>query len=414
MKKVKTTFIFFFLFASFTAFATYTYNFTITKRWMFSFTSPPTEFTFSSPLISNTSWQRITKIYCRVEPKGKIKLIKETKNIILNITATEINTSSIILTCEINGSATLSPSYKDRLSVDKCENPVYSTFIPENETSSLEKLITITNNIHHYISYSIKYKGKNRSVYEILASKQGVCRDYANVFQAVSSCAGLTTNFVSGYLIKNDSIEPHAWNTVLINNNTIPVDPTSNEIGTYFLPKIAEQIVVNESERKKGLAIAEGVANFTLKKDTYIRIFNEKRTPDVSFSVNISLDKKKVFFTICNNKTSTTIVKYDIFLPFQFTDKELSGFMLVNGCKVTDASIESVFLQPMHTYSVTSVAYLNGMKYKININYSTVPKIKKEINKDEACPSFWIVVALILIVACIQSDKALHDQKNQN
>jgi len=412
MKNINAILMFFFLFVCIVH-ATYTYNFTITKTWIFSFPTQPNKFTFSSPLISNTSWQRISEIECKIKPEGKIKLIKKTKNIILNITMTNINTTSIALVCEINGSSIFSSSYKDCLNARKCEHPIYSAFIPENETSSLKKLIAITNNIHHYIAYSEKYKGQNRSIYEILASKQGVCKDYANVFQAISNCAGLTTSFASGYLVKNNSIEPHAWNIVLINNNAINVDPTSNEIGMFLFPKIAEQIIANESERKQSIAIAEGVSNFTLKKNVHIRIFNEKRLSDVSFSLNISLNKQKVLFTVCNNKTNTAIVKYDIFLPSEFVRKELSGFMLVKGCEVIEAPIEPAFLQPMHMYNISGVAYVNGKEYEINIHYSTVPKIKKEIKKGGTCSVFWTVVVLAIIV-CTQLDRAHQFQKNQN
>ncbi len=113
------------------------------------------------------------------------------------------------------------------------ENPHISELarsLTLNQVDDMAKLKCI----HDWITANISYdwesyrKGENKMIpaSDTLASKKGMCRDYAFLMAALSRSAGLPARVVYGEASPraNSSKELHAWNEVLIYGKWIPVD----------------------------------------------------------------------------------------------------------------------------------------------------------------------------------------------
>ena len=83
--------------------------------------------------------------------------------------------------------------------------------------------------VHSYLQYDASYFGKLLTVPEILASKKGVCAEFATLYNALARVAGIPSAVVYGYAYgEYNKFESHAWNMVYANNTWFYVDPTWN------------------------------------------------------------------------------------------------------------------------------------------------------------------------------------------
>lgn len=74
--------------------------------------------------------------------------------------------------------------------------------------------------------------GTPRSAVEIMASRDGVCRDYATLFAAVARAAGVPTRVCSGIVYFNDGFFYHAWVEVQLQageDGWYALDPTLDD-----------------------------------------------------------------------------------------------------------------------------------------------------------------------------------------
>ena len=104
--------------------------------------------------------------------------------------------------------------------------------ITRNATSPFERLSLLAQWVNSYITYDSSFVSKSPSADEILATRRGVCTEYATLFTTLSRSLGYPTRFVNGYAYSDDyaSWLGHAWTEVYI-GRWVPVDPTWMEIG---------------------------------------------------------------------------------------------------------------------------------------------------------------------------------------
>ncbi|MFH1095228.1 MAG: transglutaminase-like domain-containing protein [Candidatus Micrarchaeota archaeon] len=104
--------------------------------------------------------------------------------------------------------------------------------ITQNATSPFERLALLARWVNSYITYDADYVSKSPSADEILASRRGVCTEYATLFTTLSRSLGYPTRFVNGYAYSDQysSWLGHAWTEVYL-GRWVPVDPTWMEVG---------------------------------------------------------------------------------------------------------------------------------------------------------------------------------------
>lgn len=107
-----------------------------------------------------------------------------------------------------------------------------------------EALAHLTGLIHRDFAYVTGATTVSSTVEEVLASRRGVCQDFAHVGLAVARSAGLGARYVSGYLrtawplADGDASAPlvgdaasHAWLSVLVPGaGWVDLDPTNNTV----------------------------------------------------------------------------------------------------------------------------------------------------------------------------------------
>lgn len=105
--------------------------------------------------------------------------------------------------------------------------PLLNQIINDPKYQDMPLYAKIVNFVAEYIQYDINYFAKLLSVEEILATKKGVCSEYATLFNALARTAKIPSSIVHGYAWgEYDKFEPHAWNMIFVNNKWIYVDPT--------------------------------------------------------------------------------------------------------------------------------------------------------------------------------------------
>lgn len=107
--------------------------------------------------------------------------------------------------------------------------------LTENLTSSEDKARAIYYWISHNINYNFKYYESNQSltskdelVTETLKSHQGVCANYAELFNACCKEIGIESVVISGYTKTDGEIANigHNWNAISINGEYYLIDAT--------------------------------------------------------------------------------------------------------------------------------------------------------------------------------------------
>lgn len=117
--------------------------------------------------------------------------------------------------------------------------------------------------VKNFITYDLNSADIFRNVPEIIASKMGVCQDYAHLMLAICRNSGLPARYVSGYLHttegNTDSTAIHAWVEVLIPGaGWLGVDPTNDLLVNQHYIKIAHGIDHTECSILKGFLQSSG------------------------------------------------------------------------------------------------------------------------------------------------------------
>lgn len=74
--------------------------------------------------------------------------------------------------------------------------------------------------------------GVLRDANEVIASKEGVCRDFAILAATLMRAAGIPTRLVSGLIYDNGQMYYHAWVEVFSGSAWLMLDPTRADMGT--------------------------------------------------------------------------------------------------------------------------------------------------------------------------------------
>lgn len=128
---------------------------------------------------------------------------------------------------------------------DEFIHPVFTARRP-----LLEAAIDLMARIHHEVSYVSQSTDVNTPAHEALASRQGVCQDFAHIFLSCARTLGLAARYVSGYLLTAPpegqprligSDASHAWvslyipefseNGLSLGGQWFDLDPTNHRWG---------------------------------------------------------------------------------------------------------------------------------------------------------------------------------------
>jgi hypothetical protein len=110
-----------------------------------------------------------------------------------------------------------------------------ASYINTNFKTEVDKVraafIWTTSNIGYDIANMFTlnfYEKKEDRIAKALATHEGVCIHYADVFTDICTKMGLTSYVVTGYTRQNGYTDyvPHAWSAVLVDNNWQLFDPT--------------------------------------------------------------------------------------------------------------------------------------------------------------------------------------------
>ncbi len=98
--------------------------------------------------------------------------------------------------------------------------------------------------VHDYITYDTSAADPNPDANTILATRRGVCTEYAVLFATLARASGYPTRFVNGYAYASNLgvWQAHAWTEVYL-GKWVPVDPTWLEVGSVD----ATHIVISRS-----------------------------------------------------------------------------------------------------------------------------------------------------------------------
>jgi len=94
-------------------------------------------------------------------------------------------------------------------------------------------LINLNHRLHDILTYDADVTHVHSTVEDVLASRAGVCQDYAHVMIACCRTQGIPTRYVSGYLFGGDGLRgdqaTHAWLECLLpNGRWLALDPTND------------------------------------------------------------------------------------------------------------------------------------------------------------------------------------------
>jgi len=108
-------------------------------------------------------------------------------------------------------------------------------YLTQNLTSPQDKTRAIYYWISHNIRYDLSMLNSHKTyintqeiVDEVLQRRQGVCQNYAELFNACCQSVGINSFVISGYTDQKETLVNygHAWNAVLIDNKFYEVDVT--------------------------------------------------------------------------------------------------------------------------------------------------------------------------------------------
>jgi transglutaminase/protease-like cytokinesis protein 3 len=93
------------------------------------------------------------------------------------------------------------------------------------ETDSYLAALRISAEVHKLMKPNASI-GVLRDAKEILATKEGVCRDYATLAATLMRAAGIPTKLVTGAVYSGDGFYYHAWVEANVGDVWVALDPT--------------------------------------------------------------------------------------------------------------------------------------------------------------------------------------------
>ena len=85
--------------------------------------------------------------------------------------------------------------------------------------------------VNSYVAYTPSYWGEIDTASDVLASRKGVCDEFANLYIAMARSLNIPTRVATGVVYTGSQWQRHAWAESLVGGKWVPVDPTFSEIG---------------------------------------------------------------------------------------------------------------------------------------------------------------------------------------
>lgn len=95
------------------------------------------------------------------------------------------------------------------------------------EEDTLSVAVKIMHRLYEDYSYMPGITNVNTTAEEALALGRGVCQDYAHIFISLLHLAGITSRYVTGFMLGEGA--SHAWVEVLYNGMWYGLDPTNDK-----------------------------------------------------------------------------------------------------------------------------------------------------------------------------------------
>ncbi len=382
MRKATVLFLLLFPFI----FAAHFFKFEIFRVWNITTDTTAQRITFKVPLIANSSWQHISAIHCRTQPRARVVLKPEKSTIRLIVESW--NTEKLSVFCAIEGYENFS-SLTPQIKAEWRRCPIVGS--AENATG----LVKLIENVHRYLKYDKTKEGLNRTPEQIIKDKRGVCRDYAVLAQYLAKCGGLNVNFVSGFLVKSGKAEIHAWNSW----HNLVFDPTSGEIGDLSLPHIAVQILPTGKKIPEQIT-AVGANKIHMTQATRISIMEEKQNQDVR--VKAVIKNRSLQINICpkrilpHDQGLIGVVKTNF--PSQLgkiSNQTLEVWL--NNCVQLNQELPSQLRQP-GMYEIKGAVVFNNQIYPIDISYVIKSSEGWQSGTGGLCLPSIAIIALLTII----------------
>lgn len=108
---------------------------------------------------------------------------------------------------------------------------ILANIIKPNMTRK-EKITAVHDFMVESYEYDYSFSDESYTFYGLLKNKKGVCQGYATLFYVFMTGLGIRCDKVTGYAASTafgDDLEPHMWNSVVVNGETLYVDVTYDD-----------------------------------------------------------------------------------------------------------------------------------------------------------------------------------------
>lgn len=148
----------------------------------------------------------------------------------ISTNATEVNSTPAL--GDLNSSFLLYLAPTKYVPSNDAQVRLLAESITSNYSSDFEKISALAIWANSAIEYDLDYAQKNRTYYQILQDKKGVCGDYTILFITLCRSLGYPARFVSGYAYSDLQKEwmGHSWAEAYA-GEWISADPTWLEVG---------------------------------------------------------------------------------------------------------------------------------------------------------------------------------------
>ncbi len=280
------------------------------------------------------------------------------------------------------------------------------------KNSTLETAMCLNSWIYKNMYYDESYYSKNISPLDSFRKRRGVCYDYSKILIAFFDMLNLSSRMVDGYVLQNGSITAHSWVELILDNQTIPMDPTFGQIGVlsnnhlisyYSINRVNNSYITQNHSLEyvyiKGVGGNVSVNthfNMSVKKTNYICnapvIMYE--FDNISGNLNVS---------IINPTDKYIFTNYKIITPPQiFGKKEGSLLIKPESRKVFYLNVNKENLEEGLQYTIPVI--INTTCENKEIDLTLIKKTNEE--KNEVCyGAFFLLLPVLFYSVSIRGAK---------
>ncbi|MDD5337403.1 MAG: transglutaminase domain-containing protein [Candidatus ainarchaeum sp.] len=219
-------------------------TFNVSKFWIVQADDSVREINLTGFFIANNSFQRITSM------ESNADLEQDGELIIVHYNSANPNQTTVIYAnaiVEVHYPQSFPPD-PQLPSCQHTQNAISTLTASLSSSTVLPTLASIDEWVYGNMAYDQSYMGKSETPEQILASRRGVCTQYAALAGAMLDSLCIPHRMVSGYAIQNGTFQPHAWLEAQAGNVSIPMDPTFGELGALYANHIISSYWFNSSE----------------------------------------------------------------------------------------------------------------------------------------------------------------------